>query len=543
MTEDTVRPDLPFIVLMAAFAVYAVVFIGRSSYVVASERYFCLFDDAMISMRYARNLIEGHGLVYNIGERVEGFTNPLWMLFMAAVHMLPLPDRLMSLPVQVTSAVLLAGNLLLVRLIALRIAGGSRAVAIGAAVLTALYLPLNHWGLMGMETALQVVIVGFAVWRLLDAMDGQRFPLETLMVLGIGMLVRIDMTALFIAIAAYQWWVLPRHRRRTLLWSAGLLALFLGGQTLLRLWYYGDLLPNTYYVKMNGYPVVLRVVRGLVVWLRFLRSINPLLLLMTVAVTVATINRRSGLLVLVFAVHSAYSVYVGGDAWEVRDGANRFLAVAMPAYFVLMAHALMLSAGRLRKFTANGRPGRLGAAVARFAFPVFVAASAMLVNLNVGPFSLACALTASPGDDDALRQMTAHARLIEHITDEDASVGVTWAGAFPYFSRRPIVDFLGKTDPYLARMPMHQVDGPKRFTAFYPGHLKYDFAYAIGERKPDIFFQYWGDIEDIHRHTLGVYVEWRWEWMRLNLRLDSQHIRWEFITEDGRPPVPPPDLR
>ena len=35
-----------------------------------------LLDDAFISFRYARNLVEGHGLVYNPGERVEGYTNP-----------------------------------------------------------------------------------------------------------------------------------------------------------------------------------------------------------------------------------------------------------------------------------------------------------------------------------------------------------------------------------------------------------------------------------------------------------------------------------
>ena len=41
-------------------------------------------DDAYISFRYARNLIEGHGLVYNPGERVEGYTNLVWTLFIAA---------------------------------------------------------------------------------------------------------------------------------------------------------------------------------------------------------------------------------------------------------------------------------------------------------------------------------------------------------------------------------------------------------------------------------------------------------------------------
>ena len=44
-----------------------------------------LCDDAFISFRYALNLVEGHGLVFNAGERVEGYTNFLWVLELAAL--------------------------------------------------------------------------------------------------------------------------------------------------------------------------------------------------------------------------------------------------------------------------------------------------------------------------------------------------------------------------------------------------------------------------------------------------------------------------
>ncbi|MCY3901568.1 MAG: hypothetical protein OXF76_00280 [Caldilineaceae bacterium] len=44
-----------------------------------------LTDDAFISFRYTRNLLEGHGLVFNPGERVEGYTNFLWILELAAI--------------------------------------------------------------------------------------------------------------------------------------------------------------------------------------------------------------------------------------------------------------------------------------------------------------------------------------------------------------------------------------------------------------------------------------------------------------------------
>src|ERR1044071_2088878 len=42
-------------------------------------------DDAFITMRYVKNFLEGNGLVYNIGERVEGYTHFLWLLLVSAV--------------------------------------------------------------------------------------------------------------------------------------------------------------------------------------------------------------------------------------------------------------------------------------------------------------------------------------------------------------------------------------------------------------------------------------------------------------------------
>src|SRR5689334_10099421 len=49
-------------------------------------------DDAYITFRYARNLVRGLGLVYNPGERIEGYTNFLWTILVAAglkLHVAP----------------------------------------------------------------------------------------------------------------------------------------------------------------------------------------------------------------------------------------------------------------------------------------------------------------------------------------------------------------------------------------------------------------------------------------------------------------------
>src|SRR5688500_18656160 len=70
---------------LAAMAMLAIV--------VVAERYSRLLrgnisDDAMTSMQYAKNLVEGNGLVFNLGERVEGYTNFLWVMVMTPLSAL-----------------------------------------------------------------------------------------------------------------------------------------------------------------------------------------------------------------------------------------------------------------------------------------------------------------------------------------------------------------------------------------------------------------------------------------------------------------------
>jgi len=127
-------------------------------------------------MRYARNFAHGYGLVWNPGgARVEGYTNPLWVLYMSLVHLLPIAASKVSLAVQVTAAVLLALNLVFVRRIALALSNGSRAVAFGALALTASYLPINNWSLQGMEVSVLVVLITVCLWLAIRGIDTARF--------------------------------------------------------------------------------------------------------------------------------------------------------------------------------------------------------------------------------------------------------------------------------------------------------------------------------------------------------------------------------
>jgi hypothetical protein len=76
---------------------------------------------------------------------------------------------------------------------------------------------------------------------------------------------------------------------------------------------------------------------------------------------------------------------------------------------------------------------------------------------------------------------------IRAATSPDTSVAVVCAGAVPYFSKRPTIDLLGKSDPAIAK---GRPAGP-----FLPGHNKWDYAYSIDTYQPDLIVELWKPTE------------------------------------------------
>src|SRR5262249_38698176 len=87
--------------LLVLYVFYLLFFVWRTSFTIDGTRYFSLFDDMMVSMRYAANLAAGYGLAWNPTQApIEGFTNLAWVLFMSLIHLLPVPAAKISLIVQ-----------------------------------------------------------------------------------------------------------------------------------------------------------------------------------------------------------------------------------------------------------------------------------------------------------------------------------------------------------------------------------------------------------------------------------------------------------
>ncbi len=530
-----------FALIVTGFLLYAATFIYRTSFVISGERYFSLFDDAMVSMRYARNLAHGYGLVWNPGgERIEGYTNPLWVLYMSLVHLLPVASSKTSLVVQVTAAVFLALNLYYVRRIALAVSGGSAAIAWGAVALTASYLPINNWSLQGMEVGVLVLLTTLCLWLAIQCMERGTSPLRLYLVLGISTLVRPDMVVPFGSILAFLFVADPVHRRTHLVSGLLVFAAVTALQTTLRLWYYGEVLPNTYYLKMTGVPLMLRISRGAFVLLKFAWKANALLFAIALVV-VARGGRNTWLLATMLLSQIAYSVYVGGDAWEYWGGANRYICLAMPGFFILLSCSLDVLASTLINLTRHESQSTISArATARpWAFALLVAYAIVSLNSIYGPEALAEALLIRPplhtGNGGKNQQEIEEALLLNRATTADATLAVVRAGTIPYFADRSSVDVLGKNDKHVAREQARMSSGLGRFVEFRPGHMKFDYAYSIGRLQPDVVVQLWQQADEAAPSLREAYVEVPLAGNCVYARRASPNILWDRLTPAACP--------
>jgi len=199
-------------------------------------------DDAYITYRYAANVAHGHGAVYNPGERVEGYSSPLWL------GLLALTTRLGAAPEPVSKAMGLAFGFaaLLVLGLAL-IRSGARPGLAGAAALVIAAFPSFHLYLIsGMETP------AFSAALIIAACAGavhegpHRLPVIVPATLAVAFL-RPEGVAMA-GILTIGWMRRMRGRERWVLlaWVATpVLAMLVARHA-----YYGSWLPNTFNVKL-----------------------------------------------------------------------------------------------------------------------------------------------------------------------------------------------------------------------------------------------------------------------------------------------------
>jgi hypothetical protein len=440
---------------IASVVVVAVIFVAHALYYWPQ-----INDDAFITFRYSKFLSLGRGPYYNVGEHVEGYSNPSMMLLMAGVDAALgdawVPFASKALGILSGLATLVFTGLLCSAWLP-KIASLPRRVSLLAWLAPGLLATQSGFALnstTGLETTLFSACIAGGLWLAQEGEDRDRWRGSGAL-FALGVLTRPEGLPVFAAAwtgrLAGLGWRDARSRRRLLLDGGvvtGVAAVLLAFRWIA---YDGDLLPNTYFAKAGGMTGQVTAAAYLAGFARkhlaYVAWAPPLLVLATRRSSVLR-NALPALFVLGFAVAS---IFLAGPDWMPG---YRLLAPYLPAWAALSV------LGPVSLLSGRSGIGRTASAAA--------ACGAVLVTLLVwqGPvrdkYHQDC-LQRSRGYAEGHEAL---AQWLQGRTKPGETVALMDIGivGFRCIDLR-VLDLTGLTDRHIARSPGSFLD--KRFDPAY----------------------------------------------------------------------------
>jgi len=472
----------------------------------SSTEGFRLVDDAYISLTYVRNLLQGHGLVFNPGERVEGYSNFLWLLLVSPLSALGLD------PIRATQLLGLSFGCLTLHAswhLTQRLTGSSW-LGLATAFLLASDGSFARWAIDGLETLLFTFLITTALRLEITEKQGLRRywrPSWTGLTLGFAALTRPEGSLFFGFFVLFR---VTAGLRATLgmstqpgptgrvledrvppigervFWqeiSSLILcfAIVVIPHLLFRHAYYGEWVPNTAYTKFH--PGLVSLVRGTEYTVRFLGQHLGVVLLTIVAGwqayrtrTERTASSPFRSTVLLCLLYTSYVIFIGGD-WMNR---GRFFMPIAPLLAMMCVEQVgrAFGGGTLER----GYPFRFraGALVCTMAITGWLGTSLLgeypkMLEANIEHL----------GREGVIRWLNQHAPPGATLLTEEI-------GAIPYYTGLKTFDVYGLIDPYVARNGLFEPDAPA-------GHQVADLGYSLS-LKPD-FLVMAGFKDAYHRNT------------------------------------------
>lgn len=286
-------------------------------------------DDAYITFRSIENFIHGYGPIFNIGERVQTFTHPLWFLLQSSLNFIAFPFNLPFKQHQlyfVNIFMSLAISIAVLVIFAYKVAPSLKPAALGLVVLTLSKAYLDY-STSGLENPLTHLLLLLFLWLYLADSDNV-FVLSLLA--GLAALNRQDTILFYIPALGLLFFTHPKKWHHFIL---GFLPLLVW--ELFSVFYYGTLFPNTAYAKLNAEVLLTYALRDGTHYYQNSFRLDPLtgtailavLLLMLFSLKKRPLTAAAGII-----LYLVYVLYIGGDFMS-----GRFFSAALLASVVLLS--------------------------------------------------------------------------------------------------------------------------------------------------------------------------------------------------------------
>ncbi|MCK4403832.1 MAG: tetratricopeptide repeat protein [candidate division Zixibacteria bacterium] len=278
-------------------------------------------DDAFISYRYVKNFIQGNGLVFNSGERVEGYTNFFWIILLSIFAKLGLDMITVSKILGIASGCVTL--FLLHQISQLFFPKRDWLFSLFPSFLLTSSSAFAYWSISGLETTFFVMMVLVSVYLYLT------YPRLWVVSCVLSTLIRPEGGLIFGVLILHKLLFRKDPLRESLSCLGGFVLLLLPF-LIFKVFYYGDILPNPFYAK-TGFSLEY-VKSGLEYFWLFLRHYGLWGLFYLVPIFFyKSLDSRVRLLILLVYLYTLYVILIGGDVLKV----HRFFLPILPLLYLL----------------------------------------------------------------------------------------------------------------------------------------------------------------------------------------------------------------
>ena len=408
-------------------------------------------DDAYISYRYVANYLNGDGLVYNIGERVEGFTNFAWVVWLLLFGSLGFDYILLS---QVIGFAFGLGIIFLTYLITIEVLGEkNKLLSLLPSYLVGLNMSLAYWAPAGLETAAFAFFVMFSLLCFIRR--------SYWLIFGLLMAVWIRpegglAALLLLFIESIMNKGIPKYSLTCGITAFVLSLPFIG----FKLFYYGSILPNPFYAK-TGIGIA-QLSSGLEYAVRYLYhygffGIGLLLPLIFYKKLTSSVKTIWFFTILYFL----YIILVGGDVLKV----HRFFIPLLGTFGVLIVISL--------SYLTNNISNKNKTMIVSLVAIILLAFTVYLPHKFVSTYNAL--------EIEFTERMRLVAEKMKETDNTNFSVALPTIGSFGYeLIGHDIIDMLGLTDSTIARHAEPEIAGMETTWK----ERKHNSAYIL-HREPD----------------------------------------------------------